>query len=165
MGGMVAQWLAVDHPEVVERLVLTVTLCRPNATELEALGVWTDLARKGDYAGVMRDTAERTYTPAKLRRERLSLALAGCFGKPRSLDRFLIQAEACGAHDCQAELSRVSCPTLVIGGTEDRIVTGEASAEIAERIPGSELRMVEGMGHGLYEECPDFLRWVADFCR
>ena len=55
--------------------------------------------------------------------------------------------------------------TLVIGGTDDRIVTGEASREIAEKIPGSELLLYDGLGHGLYEEAPDFLRRVADFCR
>ena len=54
----------------------------------------------------------------------------------------------------------------MIGGTDDRIVTGEASREIAEQIPGSELYLYEGLGHGLYEEAAaDWLRRVADFCR
>ena len=53
----------------------------------------------------------------------------------------------------------------MIGGTDDRIVTGTASKEIAELIPGSTLYMYEGLGHGLYEEAPDFLRRVAAFCR
>ena len=55
--------------------------------------------------------------------------------------------------------------TLVIGGAEDQIVTGNASAEIAERIPGAQLYMYEGLGHGLYEEAPDFLARVREFCR
>ena len=40
-----------------------------------------------------------------------------------------------------------------------------ASAEIADAIPGSELFLYEGLGHGLYEEAPDFLKRVAAFCR
>ena len=62
-------------------------------------------------------------------------------------------------------LPEIRCPTLVIGGTDDRIVTGEASHELAARIPGAALQMYAGLGHGLYEEAPDFLRRVADFCR
>ena len=68
-------------------------------------------------------------------------------------------------HDAYGELGRIACPTLVIGGTNDRIVTWAASAEIADAIPGSELFLYEGLGHGLYEEAPDFLKRVAAFCR
>ena len=63
------------------------------------------------------------------------------------------------------ELCKITCPTLVIGGKEDRIATGEASEEIAELIPGSMLHMYEGLGHGLYEEAPDFLERIMDFCK
>ena len=164
-GGMIAQWLALDHPDKVAKLVLTVTLSRPNDTVREAVALWSDMARRGDYKGIMLDTAERSYTPRRVRRARLTYALMGNLGKPKSFERFLIQAESCLTHDAYDELGRIACPTLVIGGTEDKIVTGAASEEIAAKIPGSELYMYEGLSHGLYEEAPDFLQRVADFCR
>lgn len=164
-GGMIAQWLAIDHPDKVSRLVLTVTLGRPNDTVREAIALWTEMAGRGDYRGIMLDTAERSYSPKRLRQARLEYGLLGNLGKPKSFSRFLTQAESCVTHDAWAELGRIACPTLVIGGTEDRMVTGEASRELAERIPGSELRLYEGLSHGLYEEAPDFLARVADFCR
>ena len=89
----------------------------------------------------------------------------GNVGKPKSFDRFIIQAQSCLTHDACDQLSRIACPTLVIGGTDDRIVSGEASVELAAAIPGSRLYMYDGLGHGLYEEAPDFLELVADFCR
>ena len=164
-GGMIAQWLALDHPDKVAKLVLTVTLSRSNDTVREAVALWSDMARRGDYKGIMLDTAERSYTPRRVRRARLTYALMGNLGKPKSFERFLIQAESCLTHDAYDELGRIACPTLVIGGTEDKIVTGAASEEIAAKIPGSELYMYEGLSHGLYEEAPDFLKRVADFCR
>ena len=72
---------------------------------------------------------------------------------------------SCVTHDAYAALDRIACPTLVIGGTDDRIVTGQASEELAARIPGGKLYMYQGLSHGLYEEAPDFLLRVADFCR
>ena len=164
-GGMIAQWLAIDHSERVGRLVLTVTLSRPNDTVREVIARWTDLARRGDYRGILLDTAERSYSPKRLRQMRLSYALLGSVGKPRSFDRFLTQAETCVTHDAYDDLARIACPTLVIGGTDDRIVTAQASRELAARIPGSALYMYDGLGHGLYEEAPDFLSRVAAFCR
>ncbi len=164
-GGMIAQWLAIDHADKVEKLVLTVTLARPNDTLRDVIARWTALARRGDYRGIMLDTAERSYSEKRLKQTRLEYQLLGSLGRPKSFSRFLTQAESCLSHDAYGELGRIHCPTLVIGGTDDKIVTGVASEEIASQIPGAQLFMYEGLGHGLYEEAPDFLTRVADFCR
>ena len=164
-GGMIAQWLAVDHPDRVGKLALVVTLARPNPTTEAVISRWLEMAQRGDYRGIMLDTAERSYSEKRVRQARWTYRLMGSVGKPKSFERFVIQAKSCVAHDASAELGRVACPTLVIGGTDDRIVTGAASEEIVRLIPGSSLCMYEGLGHGLYEEALDFLRRVADFCR
>ena len=164
-GGMVAQWLAIDHADKVGKLVLIVTLSRPNGTVRDVIARWTDMARRADYRAIMLDTAERSYSKKRLKLARLEYKLLGSFGKPKSFDRFLTQAASCVTHDAYEELGRIRCPTLVIGGTDDRIVTGQASEEIAGKIAGSQLYLYGGLGHGLYEEAPDFLARVADFCR
>ncbi|MBR4579204.1 MAG: alpha/beta hydrolase [Oscillospiraceae bacterium] len=164
-GGMIAQWLAIDHPDKVGRLVLTVTLARPNPVVKDVIERWSEMARRGDYRGIMLDTAERSYSPRRLKAARMEYKLLGSLGKPKSFGRFLTQAESCLTHDAFDRLGKIACPTLVIGGREDRIVTGAASEELAERIPNSELYMYDGLGHGLYEEAPDWLERVAAFCR
>ena len=163
-GGMIAQWLAIDDPARVERLVLAVTLPGPNPTVRDVIARWSEMARRGDYRGIMLDTAERSYSEKRLRAARLEYRLLGSVGAPKSFTRFLTQAESCVTHDAREKLGDIRCPTLVIGGAEDRIVTGEASRELAERIPGSRLILYGGLGHGLYEETPDFLRQVKTFC-
>lgn len=164
-GGMITQWLAVDHPERVERLVLTVSACRPNATMRTVIGHWMELADAGDYLGILLDTAERSYTPKRLKRALPTYKVLARTSRPKSYDRFLIQAESCLTHDARAQLGRIACPTLVIGGTEDGIVTAEASRELAEEIPGAQLYLYEGLSHGLYEEAPDFMDRVTAFFR
>ena len=164
-GGMIAQWLAIDHPGRVGRLVLTVTLPGPNPTARAVIARWIEMARRGDYAGIMLDTAEKSYSERRIRQARRTYRLLGSLGRPKSFDRFIVQAESCVAHDARGELGRIACPTLVIGGTDDKIVTGEASRALAAAIGGAQLYMYEGLGHGLYEEAPDFLARVADFCR
>ena len=162
-GGMIAQWLAIDHPDKVEKLVLTVTLSHPNATAQDVIGRWMEMAEREDYKGIMIDTAERSYSEKRLKQARLEYRLLGSVGKPRSFHRFQIQASSCLTHDSYDQLDRITCPTLVIGGKEDKIVTGQASVEMAERIPNCELYMYDGLGNGLYEEAPDFLKRVAEF--
>ena len=164
-GGMIAQWLAIDHPDKVRRLVLAVTLSRPNRTIRCVVRQWMEMAKRKDYKGIMTDTAMRSYTGKHLRQAMVLYHLIGNIGRPKSFRRFLIQAESCITHNAYAALPRITCPTLVIGGTRDRIVTGTASIETADRIPESRLKMYEGLSHGLYEEAPDFLKQVIDFCR
>ncbi len=162
-GGMIAQYLALDHPELVSRLVLTVTIGRQNETLRSVLTAWMEDARRGDYAAIMRDNAERSYSERRLKKMRPLYALLGSVGKPESFDRFLTQAEACLGHDAWERLPELTCPTLVIGGTEDGIATADASRELAARIPGSELVMYAGLSHALYEEAADFLERIIRF--
>lgn len=163
-GGMISEWLAIDHPEKVARLVLAVTLSRPNPTVRDVISRWIEMAERGDYRSLMLDTAERAYSSKHFKKSRLIYRLLGNIGKPKSFERFLIQAKSCLTHDAYDQLERICCSTLVIGGKEDRIVTGGASVETAKRICGSKLYMYEGLGHGLYEEAPDFLDRVKAFC-
>ena len=53
---------------------------------------------------------------------------------------------------------------LVIGGGQDKIVTGEATQEMAESL-GCESYVYEALGHAAYEEAKDFNRRVYDFFR
>lgn len=47
-GGMIAQYLAIDYPELVEKLVLAVTLCQPNETSKSVISNWLLLAKEKD---------------------------------------------------------------------------------------------------------------------
>lgn len=162
-GGMVAQYLAIDYPELVEKLILTVTLSKQNDTVQSVIHSWIEFANRGDYKSIMIDTAEKSYSEKYLKKYRPFYFILGKAGKPKSFDRFLIQANACIGHDAYVELEKIACPTLVIGGDDDKIVTGNASIEIAEKIPGSQLFMYEGLGHGLYEEAKDFHKRIQSF--
>ena len=164
MGGMLAQELTLRAPEKVERLILTVTAPGPNPLLEESVRGWIGMAGRGDYRGIMLDTAERSYSDKRLKLARAEYSLLGSIGKPKSFARFLTQAESCLTHDAWEQLPRIFCPTLIIGGTEDGIVTAEGSRELAGQIVGAELFLYEGLSHALYEEAKDFLDRVRDFC-
>ena len=162
-GGMVAQALALRHPELVGELVIAVSAPRANALLRENIERWIALAERGDHKALMIDTAEKSYSPARLEKYRRLYPVLGAVGKPSDYGRFLANAQAILGFDVYDELPRIACPTLVIGGAEDRIVGAAASCELHERIAGSELFLYEGLGHALYEEAPDFNARVFRF--
>lgn len=163
MGGMIAQHFAADYPDLVESLVLVVTCARENPVLLESLEEWVSCAHRGDHTALMDSNVKRIYSDAYYRKNKWLVPLMGKLTKPKSYDRFLVMAEACRSHDAYGRLPRIAAPTLVIGGEQDNSLGGEASREIASRIPGANLKMYPQWGHGLYEEAKDFLPTVVEF--
>lgn len=87
----------------------------------------------------------------------------GSIGKPKNFSRFMIMANACLTHNAYDELDKIQMPCLIIGAEQDMVVSGEASKEIASKIPGSELHMYPDYGHGVFEEAKDFNQRVKSF--
>lgn len=162
-GGMIAQELAIGHPELVEKLVLAVTAPRANESACECVTRWIGLAEKGGHRALMIDTAECSYSEAYLKKLRMLYPMLGLVGKPASYARFFVNARAILAFDAQERLGRIACPTLILAGEEDRIVGAAASRTLHEGIPGSELFVYPGLGHAAYEEAKDFNRRVLAF--
>ena len=163
-GGMVAQYLAIDHPELVGKLVLAVTAPKINDVTRPCLARWMTYAQEGSHKQLMIDTAEHSYSPAYLQKFRKSYAVIGLIGKPSDhYRRFLANARAILSFDASAELAKIACPVLIIGGEEDKIVGAEASRELHEAISGSELYLYKGLGHAAYEEAKDFNKRVFEY--
>ena len=161
-GGMIALELALEHPESVTKLVLGVTSARANESIRRVVGRWVSCARKGDAISINRETLSLMYTEEYLRKYRLLMPLLVRMVKPKSFERFAILAEAILGFDCYERLGEIKCPTLVLGGAVDKICTGEASLEIAERL-NCKIYMYPEYGPAAYEEAGDFNKRVYEF--
>ena len=163
-GGMIGQYLAMDYPELVHKLVLGVTLSRENETVKRVIQSWIDMAETGDYEAISTDMLEKMYSEEYKEKYGKLIPLISKAGKPKDMHRFIILAKACFTCDTYEELDKIKCPVFVIGGRKDMIVTGEASEEIAEKL-GCEIYMYEDMGHAVHEEATDFNERILEFLR
>lgn len=161
-GGMIAQWLAIDYPQMVDKLALVVTAARSNPCMQKVISNWITLAKQNRYYELLLDTSVRSYTK-KTKLEQVLTSYFTSLVKPKSFQRFYVQAESCLTHNAYHSLSSIQCPVLIIGGEKDGIVTGEASRELYEQIPNSILMMYREYSHGLYEEAKDFLMQIINF--
>lgn len=161
-GGMIAQYLAIDRPDLVSRMVLAVTLSRNNEMVTEAVGNWIGMTERCEIRELITDMAEKMYSAAYLRKYRPLLPLLTLLQKPKDPARFITLAKACLTCGAYEELGRITCPVLVIGARQDRIVGGQASVELAEKL-GCDLYLYRDLGHAAYEEANDFNQRVYDF--
>ena len=161
-GGMIGQYLAIDRPDLVHKLVLAVTLSKNNDTVTKVINSWVEMAQLGTMKELVSDMAEKMYSDAYVTKYRLFMPLLTYLQKPKDVERFVILARACLTCNAYELLDKIKCPVLVLGGRQDKVVTGAAAEEIAEKIE-CKLHMYENLGHAAYEEAKDFNQIVYDF--
>lgn len=161
-GGMIAQYLAIDRPDLVRRMVLAVTASRTNETVRTAINRWIELTGRGEWNALVADMAEKMYSAAYVKRYKPFLPLLAILQKPKDVPRFIALARACLTCEAYDELDKIRCSVLVLGGGQDKVVTGEASVEMAQKL-NCAIHMYEDLGHAAYEEAKDFNRKVYDF--
>ena len=173
MGGMIAQLVAINHPDRTKSLTsimsttgrrdlpagnretLSVLFQPPKSSSRDDLIDASMLVQKALSSpgfpaseAEMRSTAERRtdrapFDPGGLARQSAALIAA----PPRN-----------------ALLRELRCPTLVLHGADDPVIPAAAAKDTAESIPGAELVIVPGMGHDFAAALvPVYLKHIGDF--
>jgi pimeloyl-ACP methyl ester carboxylesterase len=165
-GGSIAQQLAADHPDVVDRLLLLSTACRlgPGGRALQRR-----------IAARIRRGAQRQALAVMMaglvppRRGQLAAATLAWLAGPRllaggdDLADMATTIEAEDAFDLAACASPIRAPTLILAGSADRFYSPELFAQTARLIPGSRLRMFEGRGHLTAVRHPEWSHEIERF--
>jgi pimeloyl-ACP methyl ester carboxylesterase len=168
MGGMVAQELALRHPERVDRLVLVGTWARPDAKRRLLLQHWGDLARAdAPLLVTIRERLLWVLSDETLEQQDLIDGMVDFFtrdGAPLASDLFARQCDACRDHDTRDRLARIRSRTLVVCGGQDQLTPPKLSRELASAIPGAHLVTVPSAGHVVMVEAAErFNRMVVQF--
>lgn len=161
-GGMIAQYLAVNRPDLVNKLVLAVTLSKNNDTVVKVVNSWIEMTQQRDYKSLVKDMAQKMYSDEYVKRYKLFMPLLTALQKPKNEQRFITLAKSCLTCDIYEDLNKINCPVFVIGGGKDKVVTAEASEEIAQKL-NCKIYMYDNLGHAAYEEAKDFNKKVYTF--
>lgn len=156
MGGMIAQTLAIEHPQRVASIVSVMAGAGRRLTGVPRFRAFgAILARPGRTREEVIATAVKTFevigSPGFPRDEGwLRAAIGAAYDRgyyPPGVARQLHAINSSGSR--MRALRRLRLPAAVIHGAEDPLVRPVAGRDVARAIPGARMRMIEGMGHDL----------------
>ena len=145
-GGPMAQHFAVDHPELVDHLVLASTGCRLSEHGAKLQIRVADLARRGKWRAACVALIGAVFTGLKgmFYKTVAWLFAKRFFGSAEYPIDGVVEIEAEDAHNFRDRLAEIKAPTLVIGGENDFFYP---IAELAEGIPNAKLILYKNAGH------------------
>ena len=163
MGGMVGQYLAIDHPDLVEKLYISASCSRPNASGQKTLERWLELAEAGNLKDLTDDMIESIYSPEIVRQFGQVLKDGTGEVSQEEMDKFIILIKAIMQVNTYDELDRIICPVYVSGAEGDRVLTTRGVDEIIDRLNCEHYIYGPEYGHGVYDEAPDHRQRILDF--
>ena len=146
IGGMTGQWLAINAPERIERLVLICT--SPDTLNPDAFHARAKTVREAGTTEVVADAVVANWFtepyaeahPDVVARHRQMIV-------DTPVEGYAACCEAVGGHDVRAGLPQITAPTLVMAGAQDRAIPASQGKAIAAGIPGSKLQILDPASH------------------
>lgn len=153
-GGVIATHVALRRPELVASLTLIDSTRGSSVAPEKAAAMRGRVAELAEIGGAA--FAERraprllaaSATPAaraEVTRQMAAVRVPGYAGA----------AEMMAQSDTGDQLGRITAPTLVLVGEEDRVTGVEESRLLADRIPGARFALIRHAGHAAVQERPE----------
>ncbi len=159
MGGVIAQEMAIRHPERVRRLVLVTTYTSgdPRGSAIfEGQALLRRTLSREDYC---RATFWSVYSHQDYRRDDgfIETMIARTAGNDlwQSQDAYERHVRAVTTANTEDRLTKIAAPTLILAGAEDILTPMRFSETLAREIPDNRLDVIEGAGHGMVWSHPD----------
>lgn len=163
MGGMTGQYLAIDHPDLVEKLFITSTYSRPKPEDVEIIGKWHDLAKEGNLEDLVDDTLRHIYSDAAV--EQFGDLFKGNLDSITEDDikKFIILTEAIMKVDTYDELNKIKCPVFIVRALGDKVLSPDDGKILADKL-GCELYTYgKEYSHAVCDEAPDHNKLLFNF--
>lgn len=159
MGGMIAQELALAHPERLRSLTLGCTYCGGPGSGLmpeENARKLMDGLASGDREQAIRASYEVNLSPGFRADEGNYAAFHEMATRvPAAKQTIELQVQAIFGHDTSGRLGEISPPTLIVHGTVDGVLPFAEGELIASLMPGASFEPLEDVGHMFWWERPE----------
>lgn len=154
MGGMITQWIGINHSERVNKLVIGCSSASRDEVGDFLIRSGREVALKAGMKTVWTTSMFFGYTREYIENniETIKSSLNDIPEGDDVLRGYIGQSLACEGHHSLDKINMISADTLVMYGDRDLIMSPTKSLEMAEKIDNCELRCFKNVGHGFWRE-------------
>ena len=166
-GGMISMVIAIEHPELVRKLILGSTSADMSGNDNGTLADWLRLAKENDKMALCQSFGEAIYPPELAKKYAKAFEGMAHLATDEDIRRFLIIAEGTIDFSVIDDLKKIKCPVLAIGSADDKVIDGHAASGIIEAIgnPDNECYIYDGYGHASFDTAPDYRERMMRFLK
>jgi len=152
---MIAQCMAIKHPNFIEKMILWSTTCKMESNALKIISKRIELTKLGNISELNKNFITDVYCKETIKKYWDIILQSNTNISDDELQRFIKLASTIYNFDIEKDLSNIKCKTLVIWSNNDLIFWWESSKNLA-KILNCKLYLYKSYGHAVYDEAPDF---------
>lgn len=163
MGGLIGQWLGINAPNRIEKLILCNTAAKIGTKE-----GWNkrieDVSKNG-LESIVAATEERWFTKGFINSSKNQISPILEVFANTNVQGYCSNCAMVRDADFTEELSKISVPTLIICGTEDEVTTVKHGEFMQEQVINSRLKPFYAAHLSNVQAAKDFNKTLIDFIK
>lgn len=160
MGGMISQLIAINHPELIKKLVLTSSCSNFNENNFID---WINLAQENKIEELVDCFCKLVYSNVTYKAIEPTLKDYASSVSEKEIDNFIIYARAVANCNISNDICKINIPVLILGSLKDKIISKEDLLFLNENIVNSEIYLYDDYSHAVYDEAVDIKERILDF--
>lgn len=161
-GGMIAQSIAINHPELVSKLILASTASKINEKAKNIFDSWVLYAKTKPVQELISLFVSDVYSEEFCETYKNALISILSDATEEEISRFTIMSDACLGLSTYDELEKIKCPAFVLGSRQDKLFDMQTQTELAQKL-GAQTFFYDNLSHGFYDEDRHFVEKILDF--
>lgn len=164
MGGMLCMIMAIEHPEIVNKISLASTTPCLEKPYQQTFIDWISLAKSKDAEKLFDNFGQKIYSNEYYQKYADALTFVAKSITDENLTHFITLANAILEFDIIDNLSKIKCPVQYLGAKGDKVLNGERTEKyLKSKIVCYESYLYDGYSHAVNNEAPDFCHRIIEF--
>ena len=159
---MIAECIAMKHPNFVEKMVLWSTTCKIESKALKVILERIELAKLDNISELNKKFLTDIYCEETISKYWDMIMQANADVSGDEIERFIKLASTILDFNIEKDLWNIKCKVLVIWSNNDLIFWWETAKYLSEKL-NCELYLYDWYGHAVYDEAPDYRSRVLNF--